>query len=164
MKKYIIYSTGAKSYYKGIGEGLTTDIKMAYQHTLKEIDLYVNKENPLKYILVEKIKHKFGYKLKYTSMGMDFDKIDTEVDAEFKNITDSIASLLEYKNEKYGDAVLSPLDIFKGKCKAGQRLDDKLSRIMNSDELRKNDVADAIGYLILTCKEFGWVNFDEFKD
>lgn len=82
----------------------------------------------------------------------------------FKNITDSIASLLQYKNEKYGNSALEPLEIFGGKCKVGTRLDDKLARIKNSEELRKNDVADLLGYLVLICKEKGWENFDEFKD
>lgn len=85
-------------------------------------------------------------------------------DTGFKEITDSISRLLEYKNEKYGDAVLSPLEIFSDKAKAGQRIDDKLSRIKNSTELRKNDVSDLIGYLIIVCKEKGWSNFDEFMD
>lgn len=84
--------------------------------------------------------------------------------SDFKVITESIGSLLEYKNEKYGNNALDPINIFQGKCKSGQRLDDKLSRVKNSKELRKNDVADLIGYLVLTCKEFGWSNFDEFKD
>src|SRR5690606_2350383 len=34
---------------------------------------------------------------------------------DFKSITDSIADLLEYKNTKYGNAVLEPLQIFSGK-------------------------------------------------
>lgn len=87
-----------------------------------------------------------------------------EDNPEFSTITSSLASLLEYKNEKYGNAVLSSLDVFTGKCKAGTRIDDKLSRVKNGTELRKNDIADLIGYLVLTCKENGWDNFDEFKD
>ena len=84
---------------------------------------------------------------------------------KFKKTLDSINSLLEYKNEKYGNAALEPLEIFEGKCKVGQRLDDKLARIKNSKEdLKKNDVADLIGYLTLVCVENGWDNFDEFKD
>lgn len=82
----------------------------------------------------------------------------------FKTITDGIASLLEYKNEKYGNAVANPLDIFTGKCKAGTRLDDKLSRVKNSPKLRKNDIADIMGYLVHVCIENGWYNFDEYKD
>lgn len=83
---------------------------------------------------------------------------------DFKEITDSISSLLQYKNEKYGNSALEPLNIFRNKCSSGDRLDDKIARIKNSKELHKNDVADLIGYLILTCKENNWNNFDEFKD
>lgn len=90
------------------------------------------------------------------------EKIDTK--NQFKKVADSMASLLEYKNEKYGNAVLEPVNIFSGKCKAGTRLDDKLSRIKNNKELLKNDVSDLIGYLMLACVENGWDNFDEFKD
>ena len=83
---------------------------------------------------------------------------------KFKETLDSINSLLEYKNKKYGNAALEPLKIFQGKCKVGQRLDDKLARVKNSDSLKKNDIADLIGYLTLVCVENGWNNFDEFKD
>lgn len=83
---------------------------------------------------------------------------------QFKEITDSIASLLQYKNEKYGNSALEPLEIFGGKCKVGTRIDDKLARIKNSKELLKNDISDLIGYAVLICKENGWTNFDEFKD
>lgn len=83
---------------------------------------------------------------------------------EFRTIVNSIASLLEYKDEKYGNAVSNPLEIFAGKCKAGTRLDDKLSRVKNGETLRKNDIADIIGYLVHVCVENGWNNFDEYKD
>src|SRR5690606_27995070 len=82
----------------------------------------------------------------------------------FREIANGIADLLEYKNKQYGNSALEPLEIFANKCKVGQRLDDKLKRVQNSDELRKNDIADLIGYLILTCEEKGWTNFDELKD
>ena len=83
---------------------------------------------------------------------------------DFKKITDSIADLLLYKNIKYGNAALEPMDIFQGKCKVGQRLDDKIARVKNGGELQKNDIADLIGYLTLVCVEKGWDNFEEFKD
>ena len=115
--------------------------------------------------------------MKYTVLG-DFGMLGKSYDIKlsdlrgdvvekpkFKKTLDSINSLLEYKNEKYGNAALEPLCIFEGKCKVGQRLDDKLARIKNSkDDLKKNDVADLIGYLTLVCVENGWDNFDEFKD
>lgn len=94
----------------------------------------------------------------------DLETIDSKSKNNFKDITDSISDLLEYKNEKYGNTILEPLNIFSGKSKAGHEIDKKLSRVKNSKELRKNDVVDIIGYLVLTCREFGWNNFDEFKD
>ncbi|AGO48378.1 hypothetical protein Phi10:1_gp037 [Cellulophaga phage phi10:1] len=96
------------------------------------------------------------------SKGLPTDKEETK--GVFKDITDSISSLLDYKNEKYGNSALEPINVFDGKCKSGKRIDDKISRVKNNDVIQKNDVVDLIGYLILTCKEFGWTNFDEFKD
>lgn len=82
----------------------------------------------------------------------------------FDKVTSSIADLLKYKNEKYGNSALEPMQVFEGKTKVGQRLDDKLARIKNSTELKKNDVADLIGYLTLVCVENEWTDFSEFKD
>lgn len=83
---------------------------------------------------------------------------------QFHKVLSSLADLLQYKNEKYGNSALEPLEIFGNKSKAGTRLDDKLARIKNSTSLKKNDIADCIGYLSLICVENGWDNFDEFKD
>ena len=104
--------------------------------------------------------------IKYDLITGEYYKMDDIIKKpKFKKTLDSINSLLEYKNDKYGNAALEPLGIFEGKCKVGQRLDDKLARIKNSkDDLKKNDVADLIGYLTLVCVENGWENFDEFKD
>lgn len=82
----------------------------------------------------------------------------------FEEITSSISRLLEYKDKKYGQSALKPINIFTGKTKVGSRIDDKLSRIKNSDDLNKNDIVDILGYLVLVCKENNWTNFDEFMD
>jgi len=82
-------------------------------------------------------------------------------------VTAALAALLEHKNMKYGDSALHPIKVFS---KLGtensllQRIDDKLSRVKNSEELRKNDVADLMGYLVLLCIDKGWTDFEEFKD
>ena len=101
--------------------------------------------------------------LKYS---LQYNKDDKEDNSQpdFKKVTDSIADLLKYKNIKYGNSALEPMDIFQGKCKVGQRLDDKLARVKNGGELQKNDIADLIGYLTLVCVEKKWDSFDEFKD
>ena len=82
-------------------------------------------------------------------------------------VYDKMKSLSLYKNEKYGDSALNPRNIFSKLNSDEQirvRLDDKLSRIMNSPELRKNDVSDVMGYLALLCIAHDWLDFEEFKD
>ena len=44
------------------------------------------------------------------------------------------------------------------------RLDDKVKRVKNSKELRKNDIIDLTGYLVLLCIEKDWLNFDDLID
>jgi hypothetical protein len=67
-------------------------------------------------------------------------------------IIEGITTLLLEKNKRYGDSALTPTNIFS-KLPAGEaikvRLDDKISRIINSSELRTNDVSDIIGYCVL---------------
>ena len=79
----------------------------------------------------------------------------------------SLNHLLQEKNKNYGNAALNPLGIFnKNSATDGIliRLDDKLQRVKNSDILRKNDIADLMGYLTLLCVEKEWTNFDELID
>lgn len=76
-----------------------------------------------------------------------------EINVEACNkITASIKNVLLEKNKRYGNAALSPINVFyKGDATDSIciRLDDKLSRIKNSSELRKNDLYDLLGYCIL---------------
>jgi len=84
-----------------------------------------------------------------------------------KDVTDSLNNLLQQKNLRYGNSALSPLGIFsKDNATSGIkiRLDDKLMRVKNCSELRKNDVADLLGYLTLLCISEDWLNFDELID
>lgn len=86
---------------------------------------------------------------------------------KIQNITDSLNRLLQAKNKNYGSSALSPLGIFnKNEATEGikVRLDDKLMRVKNSDILRKNDIADIMGYLVLLCVSEEWLNFDELID
>jgi hypothetical protein len=80
---------------------------------------------------------------------------------------DSLRDFLLEKNKRYGDSVLNPVHVFsKLDAEAGARvrIDDKISRINNSEELRKNDVCDLIGYLILLCVNNGFTNFEDLLD
>ncbi len=89
------------------------------------------------------------------------------INEKFKDILSNAHKLLEYKNSKYGNAALAPLEIFTGKTTPlglGVRLDDKLSRVKNAKELRKNDLIDIIGYLTLLCAANNWTDFSEFMD
>lgn len=87
-----------------------------------------------------------------------------EAAVDFKKITSSLCDVLIEKNKRYGNSALKPIAVFTGKSLVGQRADDKLSRIQNSKELRKNDVADLIGYLVLICKENAWTDFADQID
>lgn len=82
-------------------------------------------------------------------------------------VFDSMRDLVLEKNRRYGDSALAPRRCFS-KLDSEQgiliRLDDKLNRIENSGELRKNDIADLIGYLSLLCVAQGWTDFSELID
>jgi len=74
--------------------------------------------------------------------------------------------LLE-KNKRYGDSACNPVRTFSKAPADAQilvRLDDKLSRIGNSDELRKNDIVDLMGYLVLLCVKKEWLAFSDLID
>ena len=91
-----------------------------------------------------------------------------------ENITktcDGIAHLLIGKNERYGNSALEPMRVFSRADLAEGilvRLDDKLSRIKHASSdgkpLRKNDIADMMGYLVLYCVKQGWTDFDDLID
>lgn len=80
-----------------------------------------------------------------------------------KEILENLVSLLKYKDKQYGSAYKSLNNIFgknvDTKTHLYTRIDEKLSRIKNSEDLRKNDVTDFFCYLLLICKENGWNNF-----
>jgi hypothetical protein len=81
---------------------------------------------------------------------------------------DSMKALLLEKNKRYGNSALKPLRIFsKAAPDEGVkiRLDDKLSRIIQSGgDIRKNDAADLMGYLVLFAAAQGWTDFNDLLD
>ena len=90
---------------------------------------------------------------------------DTQQDITL--LLDNLKEFLLEKNRRYGDSALNPALIFSDVSAEDQiknRLDDKLSRIKHSDELRKNDVADVMGYVVLLMVQKGWLEFDELID
>jgi hypothetical protein len=72
---------------------------------------------------------------------------------ELKNsILNSVSEVLIEKNRKYGNAALEPIGLFyKGDSTTSItiRIDDKISRVRNAEELRKNDMFDLLGYSLL---------------
>lgn len=93
----------------------------------------------------------------------DWEKVE-ESDNSFKTIYNSLLRMQEAKDKAYGNSALKPLDIFAKHHNYGARLDEKLARVQNSTELRKNDVADIIGGLVLICKDKGWTDFSDQID
>ena len=86
---------------------------------------------------------------------------------KISQVYDSLKDVVLYKNTMYGNSALEPLGIFAKDGSTSSilvRLDDKLQRIKNGSEIRKNDIADMIGYLSLLCVDKDWVDFSEFKD
>lgn len=79
----------------------------------------------------------------------------------------NLKNFLIEKNKKYGDSALNPIKIFSKLpeyTSIDVRIDDKLSRINNAEELRKNDVIDLIGYLYLKAIEKDWLMMDDLID
>lgn len=85
---------------------------------------------------------------------------------KIQKVTKGLNYLLQEKNKRYGNSALEPLDNIKYTVEDGIkiRLSDKLKRVINSEELRKNDVADIIGYLILLCVNKEWLTFKDLID
>jgi len=85
---------------------------------------------------------------------------------KFTKVLQALEHFLNVKNERYGNSALEPMNIFhKGKSEGiEQRIDDKLSRIKNAEQLRKNDVVDLMGYLVLLSIREGWEDFTDLLD
>lgn len=81
-------------------------------------------------------------------------------------VTSHLAALLKEKNRRYGNSALVPLEGIKYSAEDGIkiRLVDKLKRVINSDDLRKNDIVDIMGYLTLLCITKEWTDFNELID
>ena len=88
-----------------------------------------------------------------------------------EEVINGFVAMLVEKNNRYGNSALEPIHIFyKGSATNSIeiRLDDKISRIMNSGKTNKNDMSDILGYLILLIishmqqnEEIGGLTFSE---
>lgn len=105
---------------------------------------------------------------------MNKDSNLSESQKKIAEIVDATKDLLLYKNEKYGDSALHPINIFchhlpyvtSDIAPILVRLDDKLSRIKNAQTLRVNDISDIMGYCTLLLVSTGVTKEDieKFKD
>jgi hypothetical protein len=81
---------------------------------------------------------------------------------------DQLEHVLVEKNRRYGNSAIAPLAIFS-RAPADElvraRIDDKIARIRNNGaDLRKNDVVDLIGYLVLLSIQQGWEDLADLVD
>ena len=86
---------------------------------------------------------------------------------KIKKVLENLNKLLQEKNKRYGDSALTPMKLFIKFFASDSiliRLDDILYRVKNSDVLRKNDIADIMGYLTLLCVSKNWLNFNDLID
>ena len=91
----------------------------------------------------------------------------TESQLDIIRCMDSMKEFLLEKNRRYGDSALHPKRVFSKATTDEQllvRLDDKISRVQNSTELRRNDCVDILGYLTLVCVSKGWTDFKDLLD
>lgn len=126
--------------------------KVAVDESLEDIVLYTQKEVA-----------------KYNGFGLyEYHKIeDKKHQATIESVCDGLKEFLLAKNKNYGNSASEPVRVFS-KSNANEgilvRMDDKLSRIKNSDSLKKNDITDLAGYLILLMKNNGWDNLQDMID
>lgn len=105
--------------------------------------------------------------------------MDSEVDGQelLSWMVDGFRDFLVEKNRRYENSAGNPLGIFTRFMREGDslarqtilvRLDDKMKRIIKAgadgEELRKNDVADLVGYLFLLMREEDWHSFEDLLD
>jgi len=87
--------------------------------------------------------------------------------SDIEEVCNNMRDFLIEKNKRYGNSALNPINVFNKASVTTPllcRIDDKLSRIKNSEQLRPNDIYDTIGYLFLLCIDNGWMNPKEFLD
>lgn len=84
-----------------------------------------------------------------------------------ETLFDNFKAFLIEKNKRYGNSALNPPMIFSNvpaDVQICNRLDDKLARIKQSDELNKNDVSDVLGYVSLLMIQRNWLTFEDLLD
>lgn len=90
----------------------------------------------------------------------NYDEMEARLSTQdrIEEVTSGMCELLKEKNKRYGDSALNPKNVFfKGDATNSIRirLDDKIGRVMNSNEIRVNDICDLIGYEVLLLISMG---------
>ena len=86
---------------------------------------------------------------------------------ELDTLLTNFSKFLKTKNEKYGKSSLEPVGVFSEgnpNTLLLVRIDDKLSKIKSSTDIKKNDVVELVGFLILYMLYKGWTDFEELID
>lgn len=80
---------------------------------------------------------------------MELNELD--VQNKISDLCDALRIFLLEKNKRYGNSALEMLEEIKYTPTDGIkiRLTDKLKRVINSEEIRPNDITDIVGYIIL---------------
>ena len=140
-------------------------IGMVFEVTGKENnDYYVSYNGCRDSFLIDKIDCEIIIREPKTkSIDNTFDTMRDKIKATYESHKEMVLE----KNKRYGNSAVEPLKCFSklsGEEGIKIRLDDKLKRIMNSEELRKNDVSDLMGYLMLLCIPQDWTDFSDLVD
>ena len=97
------------------------------------------------------------------SMSVNTNTMSKETEEQIIKVCDNLADMLISKNRKYGDSALSPISVFSKTSPTGAllvRMDDKVSRIRNSEELDRDDLFDLLGYGVLIAISKGWTEYE----
>lgn len=109
----------------------------------------------------------------YTRLNSMIENDMSDTQEKINTFGSEMTKLLIEKNKRYGNSALEPLGIFTKHLGVHNtagintilvRLDDKLSRIKNSDDIRKNDIIDLIGYLQLLAVGKEWTDLSDLID
>lgn len=86
-----------------------------------------------------------------------------ETERDIAAVCENIQDFLISKNRKYGDSAVKPQRVFSKATPEEAilvRMDDKLSRINNSDEIDQDDLFDLLGYGVLLAIVKGWTGYE----
>jgi hypothetical protein len=93
------------------------------------------------------------------------------VEEEFNTLITNFKNYFNAKNKQYGSSALEPIKVFgNGTANTilGSRIDTILSRIATSQQqdgdIKKKDVVNLVGNLVLLMLYKGWIEFDDLME